>query len=77
MDYNKLKTKTPNEIANWIEGHKTINKRVRAIWKRFILFYLKNDSYNLHEIFDLINNNNLGETLTSEMLIDMEFFFSK
>lgn len=75
MEKNKLKTKTPNELFEWVLTHKTMNKRVRAIWKRFVLNYLKNENYNAHQIFDIINNNNLGETLTSKILFDLEEFF--
>ena len=71
-----LQTKSPNEIFDWILTNKTVSKRTRAIWKRFIFIYLKNDSYNLHEIFEIINRNDLGETLSDKMLFDLEIFFA-
>ncbi len=74
--FYKLTTKSPNEIYDWILNHKTISRRARAIWKRFIFFYLKNDSYNLHEIFEIINRNDLGETFSDKMLFDLEIFFA-
>ncbi len=75
--FYKLTTKSPNEIYDWILNHKTISKRARAIWKRFILLYLKNDSYNLHEIFEIINRHDLGEALTGKILYDLELFFAE